>query len=303
MKVGVALPHYGADASPAVIRDFARAAEDAGLASVWVIERLLRPHPVDQRPGEGLPGFYAVVYDPLDTLIWVAGHTRTITLGTSTLDVLFHSPVHLARRIAGLDQLSGGRLLVTVGQGWMAEEFTATGADPVGPGAQLEEYLDALRALWAPDPVVVDGPRHRVPRSDVGPKPRTPGGPPLLLAVNGPRGVARAARHGDGLHPIAWTWPQITEVVSAYHDLGRRPGPHRPPGPVVVRGNHPVHPTDPRPGPDRPPLAGNPAQLADDFDRLAELGVDHVLLDLTMAGVPLPTQLALLDPLGALGER
>ena len=93
------------------------------------------------------------MFDPLETLTWVAAQTRRIGLGTLVMDPLFQSPLVLAKRLATLDRLSGGRLMAGVGQGWMPEEFEAVGVPMARRGAGFEEHLAAMRACWQPDPV------------------------------------------------------------------------------------------------------------------------------------------------------
>jgi len=123
VKLGAAAPHLGADASPEGLLGFAARAEELGLDSLWVLERLMRVVPDEGEPF--IPAYYGSVYSPLETLAFLAGRTSTITLGASVLDALFHAPVALARQLATLDHLSGGRLVVGLGQGWSPEEFAA----------------------------------------------------------------------------------------------------------------------------------------------------------------------------------
>lgn len=120
MKTGIALPHMGLETSPALITRMAQEAECLNYASLWVGERLLRPHrhvPYGGNPPGPLPAYFQSIYDPLETLAYVAAKTERITLGTSVICTFFHVPVVLARRIATLDQLSQGRVLAGLGQG------------------------------------------------------------------------------------------------------------------------------------------------------------------------------------------
>jgi alkanesulfonate monooxygenase SsuD/methylene tetrahydromethanopterin reductase-like flavin-dependent oxidoreductase (luciferase family) len=123
VKVGVHLPIADRDVSPEKITQLAQEAERLGLDSVWTWERLLRPTEPIAMGGPGgpvmeAPEQFSRVFDPLDTLAYVAATTSTVALGTSVLNTLFHSPVVLARRLATLDRLSSGRLLAGIGQGW-----------------------------------------------------------------------------------------------------------------------------------------------------------------------------------------
>src|SRR5262245_52030046 len=110
-RIGVGLPHCGPHASPEGIVAVARAAERLGFHSVWAFERLLRPVGPNGENPYGLPPTNSSVYDPLETLTWAAAHTDRVRLGTSVLDTLFHPPAILARRLATVDQFSGGRVV------------------------------------------------------------------------------------------------------------------------------------------------------------------------------------------------
>ena len=140
----------------------ATAAERLGFDSVWTFERLLLPVLSDGTNPYGLPDHNGSVFDPLETLTWVAAHTRRIGLGTLVMDPLFQSPLVLARRLATLDRLSGGRLMAGIGQGWMPEEFEAVGV-PMAPsrgrvrGAPRgDACVLAAGSRRAPRPVVPD---------------------------------------------------------------------------------------------------------------------------------------------------
>ncbi|HEY3137075.1 MAG TPA: LLM class flavin-dependent oxidoreductase, partial [Blastocatellia bacterium] len=131
MKVGMSLPQIGPQASPESLVKVASRAEELGYDSVWVLERLLWPlnpkEPYPATPDGSLPEAYQIVFDPIETLTFVAAHTRKVQLGTSVVVLPYHTPVQLARRIATLDVLSGGRALVGVGAGWSRDEFEAVG--------------------------------------------------------------------------------------------------------------------------------------------------------------------------------
>lgn len=296
MDLGIALPHMGQDASPDMIVRIAQEAEQLEYASLWAGERLLRPRhyvPFGIPPGP-MPGYFRRVFDPLETLSFVAAVTRRIKLGTSVIDAFFHEPLVLARRLATLDQLSGGRVIAGIGQGWMKEEFESTNVSITRRGNGLEDYLAALRACWGPDPVQYEGRYYRIVRSDIGPKPHQSGGPPVILGVGARAALDRAARLADGLNPLATNWKALEWVLHTYWALvsgvGRDPQQMQ----IVVRSNHPISLSARLPEP-RLPLSGSLEQIRQDVQRLEELGVGHLFVDLT----PLPgkEQLALLAPL------
>src|SRR4029453_8074643 len=158
VRIGVHLPVAGRRASAETIARVAEEAERIGLDSVWTWERLMRPTVPIAMGGAGgpvmdAPEDFGVVYDPIETLTYIAARTSRITLGTSVLDALFHSPIILARRLATLDRLSEGRLVVGLGQGWMPQEFEAAGIPMARRGAGFEEHIEAMRAVWGPNPV------------------------------------------------------------------------------------------------------------------------------------------------------
>jgi alkanesulfonate monooxygenase SsuD/methylene tetrahydromethanopterin reductase-like flavin-dependent oxidoreductase (luciferase family) len=212
-------------------------------------------------------------------------------LGTSVLDALFQSPVILARRLATLDRLSGGRLVVGIGQGWMAQEFEAAGVSMRRRGAGFEEHLAAMRAVWGPDPVRFEGRFYRIPEADIGPKPVNPAGPPLLVGAGSSVAIERAGRLGLGLTMVIFDWDTVRASVQTFRAAAGAAG-HDPdtlPVMLQVNGNITAEPVD-----QRGPLLGSPEQVAGDFDQAARLGVEHIYWNTD--GEPL-RQLPLLDQL------
>lgn len=271
MDLGIGLPACGPHAGPEAIGQVAERAERIGLAAVWTFERLLRPaEPMMLGVGTmPLPEFNAAVYDPLETLSYAAAKTSTIRLGTSVLNTLFHSPIVLARRLSTLDRLSDGRLLIGLGQGWMGQEFTAVGVPPGRRGAGFAEHIEAMRAMWEPDPVRFDGRFYHIPEAQAGPKPSRPDGPTLLAGAWAPAAIERAARMGLGLTTVFSDWDTLRTTVATFRNAAENAHSL----PVVVQVNGPVTTTSLE---DRTPLTGWVRQVADELPNLASLGVDHV---------------------------
>jgi probable F420-dependent oxidoreductase len=276
MDLGISLPTSGPLASPSTIARVAQEAERLGYASLWTYERLLRPVVDVPQPGgppRPVPETYRLVYEPLETLSYVAALTERVKLGTSVVDALFHPPVVLARRFATLDQFSGGRVIAGVGQGWMQQEFDTVNVPMRRMGAGFDEAVAAMRACWGPDPVEFDGRFYHIARSEVNPKPvQNP--IPVLYGSMSPSGVERAGRVADGLNPIAFSEEQLTGLATRFRAAADAAGRDGASLPVVARANVPVT-SDPL-GDDRPYLGGSPAQITDDLARLAGR-VDHVL--------------------------
>jgi probable F420-dependent oxidoreductase len=278
MKLGVHLPLAGRGASPEAIAQVAEEAERIGLDSVWAWERLMRPTVPIAMGGSGgpvmeAPEDFGTVYDPIETLAYVAARTTRITLGTSVLDALFQSPVILARRLATLDRLSEGRLVVGIGQGWMEQEFAAAGVSLNRRGAGFEEHLLAMRAVWGPNPVRFEGRFYRIPEADIGPKPVLPGGPRLMAGAASTPALQRAGRLGVGLTLVIFDWATIRDSIETFRAAADAAGidPDTLPVMLQVNGNVTAEPQD-----ERGPLLGSPEQVAADLDQAGRLGVQHV---------------------------
>ncbi len=141
MKFGVQLPHFGPLASGRGAVTVARRAEALGLDSVWVGDHIVYPR--------GLAGrFGHEFYEAVTTLAYVGASTERIRLGTAVLVLPYRNPLILAKELATLDVLSGGRLAVGVGVGWLPEEYAALGAPFGERGAATDEWLRVIRALW-----------------------------------------------------------------------------------------------------------------------------------------------------------
>ena len=300
MEISIALPHTGKFASLETVAYAAEEAERRGYAAVWVLERLLRPTyrgPLPESPCPAMPESYANVYDPLETLAYVAAKTERIRLGTSIIDALFHVPVILARRFATLDRLSGGRLIAGLGQGYSPEEFAAANVPMSRRGAGFEEFIEAMRAAWGPDPVHFSGRFYKIPESQINPKPVQEGGPPILIAAMQRPAVERAGRLGLGLNPLAPSWEALEAAVGAFREAARAAGHDPATLPVVVRANTAVGEEMME---ERPPLGGSPEQVSEDLERLRQLEVDELFFDMNRFSIPVEEQFRAVERLRAL---
>ena len=143
LKVGIILPQTGQQATRENVIQMAHKAEKEGFDSLWVFERLLWPiNPQTPYPGTqdgSLPIESQIVFDPLETLTYVAANTNKISLGTSVIDMLFHNPVVLARRFATLDVLSEGRTICGLGIGWSKDEYQVSNIPFKDRGKRADE--------------------------------------------------------------------------------------------------------------------------------------------------------------------
>jgi len=144
LLIGIGVPVSGSWATPANQLRVVRRAEELGYHSAWTFQRLLVPEWPGERAGQEV---YRSVHDAIVPLAFVAGHTTRIRLGLSVLNIPFFSPALMAKQLATLDAVCGGRLDVGLGIGWMREEYAAVGAPYRERGRRAEEFLAALRAL------------------------------------------------------------------------------------------------------------------------------------------------------------
>ena len=279
MRIGIALPTTGDHASPTNIAAMAHHAEASGLDSVWTVERILLPN------SSSLPASYAVAYDPLDSLAWVAALTSRVGLGVSAIIAPFHPPITMARRLATIDQLSDGRLTAAFAQGHVAEELAVHNIDKTERAARTTEMINVVRAVWGPDPVAYSGPLVDIPPSSIGPKPQTDGGPPLLLAANHPKALDRAARLGLGWNALFSDWDSFTAQLDTYRNAQIE---HDTTGEVVVRINA---------TPNTDALPADEGRLAAFAHRFETAGVDEIFFDLNRSSTPPEAQAALVTRL------
>jgi probable F420-dependent oxidoreductase len=201
--LGFALPQFG-EAAHADVAEFASAAEGLGAGSLWVGDRPLAA----QNPRVGYVGSdtvpleFRTCLDPLIALTIAGSATTTARLGASVLVAPFYAPVPLARQLSSVDVVSGGRLMPGFGIGWSPDEFQAAGVPFTDRGAQLDEFLDVLAAVWGPDPVAHEGNRWSVPPSWIGLKPVQKPHPPIYLSAFKPAALRRVGRRADGWLPV-----------------------------------------------------------------------------------------------------
>jgi probable F420-dependent oxidoreductase len=224
VSLGVMLP-FAPDqvASGDFLREWVHVVEECGVESVWGVEHVVIADDYDPKypysesgeipGGKGAAMGARPMPDPLDTLAFVAAVSTTLTLGTSVVVAPLHSPAVLAKRVATVDNLSGGRVLLGLGIGWQREEYEAVGAPFRQRGARLEECIGAMRALWTEAPATFHGEHVAFDRVYSSPQPAR-GAVPIVLGGNSPPAVERVARIADGWYPYT-IGPDEFEVSAA----------------------------------------------------------------------------------------
>lgn len=221
----------GVFATPEGAAAVAVAAEDAGFESIWTVEHVLVPvgyeseYPYD-RSGR-MPGGEAVdLPDPLIWLAYVAARTTRIRLATGILILPQRNPAIVAKEVATLDVLSGGRVELGVGAGWLREEFAALGVPFERRGARLDASIRALRALWSEAQAEVHDEFHDIPPSVSRPKP-VGGSVPIHIGGHTDAAARRAGRLGDGFFPGRGSRSRLErlfgEMRAAAMEAGRDP--------------------------------------------------------------------------------
>jgi len=230
MRFGLSLPHYGfslpsSQTSFGAVAEWARRAEDLGFDSVWVSDHFFYSfarYGADPAPIPSL--------EPLTTLAGVAAVTHRVRIGTLVLCASFRHPALLARTAASIDLLSGGRLDLGLGAGWLREEFDAFGYRFGEVGERfdaLEESLEVMRLLFGGEPVTYDGPTVTLRDAVLAPAPER--SPPVWVGgKGGPRLLGLAARLSDGWNTVWRVSPEtyadkLADVRAACETAGRDP--------------------------------------------------------------------------------
>jgi probable F420-dependent oxidoreductase len=203
---GVILPNYGLDSNPDGIRRVAELAEELGFDSVWATEHII--------VGSEAADPYGRVYDPLVTLGWIAAWTKRIGLGTSIVLVPLHNPMHLAKEVATLQELSGGRFTLGVGMGWHREEFHFTGIPFEGRGRRADEAIRLMRVLWNGEGDF-EGEYWSFHEATSEPHPSTR--PEIWVGGSSGRAIRRALELGDAWHPSRGSDPDHVRRVKDQH--------------------------------------------------------------------------------------
>jgi probable F420-dependent oxidoreductase len=206
MKFGISMIYKRVDAGTPNPGAFALECEQAGLESVWVGDHMLfHAAPTTPFPAGGaIPDHYAHFPEPFVVLAMAAATTRRLRIGTSVLLVPEHEPLIAAKTIATLDQLSGGRVILGVGAGWLREAAVPLGSDFDHRWTQAAEYVAAMRQLWSQPAASFHGKYVNFDGIVCNPKPAQQPGPPVLIGSLDRRALKWVARWGDGYNPVCF---------------------------------------------------------------------------------------------------
>ena len=299
MKIGFALPNVGPVSNVEAVSKVAQRAEALGYDSLWTIERLLWPikpqSPYPATADGSLPEQYKQVLDPLEALTYAAALTKRIALGTSVLDIPYHNPVMLARRLTTLDQLSNGRLRLGLGLGWSKDEMDAVGSDIKKRGAIADEFIQALKAIWTTNPVEFHGKFYQIPKSYIGPKPVQKPHPPIYMAAFAPAAMKRLATAADGWNPVGIPVDAMAQMFSGLKQMAKEAG--RDPGSLQLIVRTHVDLRDKPLGIDRAIFSGTLEQVKEDLEACRKIGAHQLFFDPTFYTQSLERWLELMEQL------
>ncbi|MEZ5259303.1 MAG: LLM class F420-dependent oxidoreductase [Ilumatobacteraceae bacterium] len=195
-----------------------QAAEAGGITTAWTVEHVVVPSGYESKYPYDASGKMAGgaedfdLPDPLIWLTWAAAHTTTLRLGTGILIATQRNPVVTAKAVASLDHLSGGRLDLGVGVGWLQEEFDALGVPFAARGRRLDEYIDAMRALWTDDKASFHG--EFVDFADCIMRPRPVNGSiPVVIGGHSDAAARRAGTRGDAFFPGSGSTEELAHLI------------------------------------------------------------------------------------------
>ena len=219
MKFGFTVPNnFGVD-DPAEVVALAVQAEELGFDSVWVNHHVLNIGYVYDRLAE------RPYHDALVTLTWIASRTQRVRLGTSVLVMPSLHPMVLAKELATLDRVSGGRLVVGLGVGSLPEENVLLGVGYDDRGALSNEFIKVLDLLWTQSSADFDGEHYSFTGAVSSPKPLQTPRPPILIGGNRPPALRRVGRLGDGWHPLGLSPESVAKrlptIIGAAEAAGR----------------------------------------------------------------------------------
>ena len=307
MKYGFTLPGRGHLATPERLGIIARKGEEFGFDTLLTGDHILVPKNISSvypyTEGGEFPGSASgESMEQITLLSYIAGQTNKIRLVTSVLIVPHRNPLIAAKSLATLDLLSGGRLVVGVGVGWMREEFQALGLPPFEErGAVTDEYIRAFKVLWTEDDPHFQGKYISFDDISFLPKPVQKPHPPIWVGGESRPALRRTAELADGWYPLGSnpTFPMGTpeqlkaglERLAGYAErFGRDPSTIE-----TIYRTHQFELLKQAAGPDRLPFVGDADQIAGDIRQYQDMGVTSMIWDFLRQTDDLDSMLGLME--------
>jgi probable F420-dependent oxidoreductase len=281
MEFGCHLPVFGPAATRTGLLTFAREMERLGYDSLWASDHIVIPHTIRSRYPYSDTGQFPLAADatflePLTALAMVAGVTERVKLGTTVIVLPHRHPVLAAKMLSTLDHLSGGRVILGAGVGWMREEIELLGAPFDERGAWSDEAIRVMRACWRDERTRFHG--RYFSFDDIGcfPKP-VRGDIPIWMGGHSKPALRRIVALADGWHAAFPTAAGLEAGLSALRDECARQKRPFDELSITLRAGLAIR-TSPG-GPDRRALQGTPEEIVADLRAFKALGVTHVLME------------------------
>ena len=288
MRFGVAIGNLGGFGDPSGVNaclEVAQTAEDLGFDSVWTNDHIVVPAQIESRYPYNESGIFPAAasvqcFEPLTMMAALAEATQQVDIGCSVLVIPYRHPAVTAKMLAAADRISGGRIVLGAGVGWMREEFDALGLPEEQfrrRGAVTNEYLRAMKEMWTNSgPSSFHGQFVQFDQVGAYPKPAREGGIPIVVGGNGPAAWRRASRWGDGFHAAFQSPDNLAAEVEGVRNACRRD--RRDPDELEISMLSGIQLTQtPRGDDDRPLLSGSPDQVAADLLQFGKAGLEHLV--------------------------
>ena len=287
MRVGVVLPTYRRLANPANIKGAAELSESLGFDSVWVTDHVVVP-------SAHVDAFGTTFFEAVTTMSYVAGITSRVQIGAAILIVPYRHPLLLAKMLASVDQLSGGRVLVGAGLGWLEAESTLMGVPHRRRARIADEALAVMRACWESETPEFAGETYQVSGLHFAPRPHAGRRLPVLVGGGSAAAFRRVARLGDGWIGDDLSFEELEASLAVLRKELEAAGRRIEDVEIAVRAGLQVaeEEEDVTESPSekgwkaeqltsggRTPFRGLRAQVVADFRRAAELGVNHLVFE------------------------
>lgn len=283
MQYGAILPNVGPMARIDVLTRIAREVETLGYRGIFLSDHVALPVELQSAYPYRSDGRFPLraddlILEPITTLSYLAAVTESVHLGFSVLVLPYRHPVLNAKMLATLDVVSGGRLIVGAGVGWMAEEFAALDADFDARGTVTDEHIQAMRALWTSDNQSIEGANSDAAGVLISPPPVQKPHPPIWTGGISPPALRRAANLGDGWHGVRQSPADIARVAGRIAELRAAAGRVMDGYAISLRAGLDI--TDvPFDGEGRTPLRGSPDQISADLSDYSDAGLTYLVLE------------------------
>ena len=268
VKFGVCLPQYGREVSFEDLRAVAADAEALGFDSVWASDHVVTPEHMHNNIGP-------IFLDVFTVLSHVSALTSRVRLGTTVMVTPYRNPLVVAKIVATLDSLSGGRVVLGVGAGGAPDEFAALGVPENQRGARTDEYLAAMIELWTNDPSAYRGRFVNFDGVRFAPKPTQRPHPPIWVGGRSDAALRRAARFGEAWHPTSIPLEALRERMARLAGLSADAGRVSPPATTIHQAVD--FDADGSGTSERRLGRGSPSQVAEDVATYADMGIPVVV--------------------------